>query len=334
VSGVPRRGIVAKAASRPVVKVAIAFVLFYGLVALFADFLASDLPLLLRYEGRTYVLPCLLRPPALKGLDNMTLMGRMVKGEDWGVFPPVPYGALQSRAGGRIESLAPPSARHLMGTDDRGRDVLARVIHGTRISLLVGFVAVGIYVLIGILLGATAGFYGGWLDGVVSRVVETMMSFPTFFFILVIQGLLQRSSIVQIMVVIGLTRWTDVARLVRGEVLKVKNESFVLAARAVGLGNMRILFRHVMPNCMGPVLVAASLGVAGTVLIEAALSFLGFGTPPPLPSWGEMLTQAYEHPQCWWLLVLPGCALFTTVLSYNLIGEAFRDAVDPRLMYG
>jgi peptide/nickel transport system permease protein len=260
-------------------------------------------------------------------------MDLMVKGEDWGIFPPVPYGPLQSKVEGGIEALGSPSNRHLMGTDDRGRDVLARVIHGTRISLLVGFVAVSIYVAIGILFGAVAGFYGGWMDSVISRVIETMMSFPTFFFILAIQGLLQRSSIVQIMIVIGLTRWTDVARLVRGEVLKVKNENYILAARSMGLSNVRILLRHVIPNSMGPVMVAASLGVAGTVLIEAALSFLGFGTPPPTPSWGEMLTQAYEHPQCWWLMALPGFALFSTVLAYNLIGEALRDAVDPRLMY-
>jgi peptide/nickel transport system permease protein len=328
-----RKTILGVVTSKISVRISLFFVVLYALVALFADFIASDMPLLLRYEGKTWWLPNLTHPEALQNSDNLTLMQLMVKGEDWGIFPPVPYGPLQSKVGGSIESLGAPSGRHLMGTDDRGRDVLARVVHGTRISLLVGFVAVGIYVFIGLLLGAAAGYYGGWLDGVVSRVIETMMSFPTFFFILAIQGLLQRSSIVQIMIVIGLTRWTDVARLVRGEVLKVKNENYVIAARSMGLGNARIMLRHVLPNSVGPVMVAASLGIAGTVLIEAALSFLGFGTPPPAASWGEMLTQAYEHPQCWWLMLLPGLALFTTVLSYNLIGEAVRDSVDPRLMY-
>jgi peptide/nickel transport system permease protein len=319
--------------SRLTVKLSLFVVVTYAFMALLADFVSSDLPILLRYDGKTYVFPNIFRPDELKDLDNIALMDLMVKGEDWGIFPPVPYGPLQSKVEGGIEALGSPSNRHLMGTDDRGRDVLARVVHGTRVSLLVGFVAVAIYVVIGIFFGAVAGFYGGWLDSIISRVIETMMSFPTFFFILAIQGLLQRSSIIQIMIVIGLTRWTDVARLVRGEVLKVKNENYILAARSMGLSNARILLRHVIPNSMGPVMVAASLGIAGTVLIEAALSFLGFGTPPPSPSWGEMLTQAYEHPQCWWLMVLPGFALFSTVLAYNLIGEALRDAVDPRLMY-
>ncbi|MFH1437020.1 MAG: ABC transporter permease [Pseudomonadota bacterium] len=315
------------------VKICVAVVLTYALMALFADFIASDMPILLNYEGKTYWFANLSEPKELKDLDNITLMSLMVKDEDWGIFPPVPYGPLQSKVGGDIEALGAPSARHIMGTDDRGRDVLARVVHGARISLLIGFVAVFIYVVIGIFLGAVAGYYGGWLDNVISRVIETMMSFPTFFFILIIQGLLQRSSILQIMIVIGLTRWTDVARLVRAEVLKVKNENYILAAKAMGLSSGRVLLRHVLPNSIGPVMVAASLGIAGTVLIEAALSFLGFGTPPPSPSWGEMLTQAYENPHCWWLMVMPGAALFTTVLSYNLIGEALRDSVDPRLMY-
>jgi peptide/nickel transport system permease protein len=329
-----RKSLLGVIGSRWTVRLSLFIVILYALVALLADVLASDLPILLRYDGSTYLLPCIFKAEKLRELDNIALMGLMVKGEDWGLFPPVPYGPLQSKSAGEIEALGPPSGRHLMGTDDRGRDVLARVIHGTRISLLVGFVAVVIYVLIGIFFGAVAGYYGGWLDSTISRVIETMMSFPTFFFILAIQGLLQHSSILQIMIVIGLTRWTDVARLVRGEVLKVKNESYILAARSIGLTNARILLRHVIPNAMGPVMVAASLGIAGTVLIEAALSFLGFGTPPPTPSWGEMLTQAYEHPQCWWLMAIPGFALFTTVLAYNLIGEAIRDAVDPRMMYG
>jgi len=328
-----RKSILGVILSRLTVKISMFIVIAYSFIAVFADFVASDMPILLHYEGKTYYLPNIVQPEPLRDMDNITIIGLMVKGEDWGIFPPVPYGPLQSKVGGDIEALGAPSNRHLMGTDDRGRDVIARVIHGTRVSLLVGFVAVIIYVLIGIFFGAVSGFYGGWLDSIISRIVETMMSFPTFFFILAIQGLLQRSSIVQIMIVIGLTRWTDVARLVRGEVLKVKNENYIIAARSMGLSNARILLRHVLPNSMGPVMVAASLGIAGTVLIEAALSFLGFGTPPPTPSWGEMLTQAYEHPQCWWLMVLPGFALFSTVLSYNLIGEAMRDAIDPRLMY-
>jgi peptide/nickel transport system permease protein len=314
-------------------KVATVFVVALVLVGVFADFLASDLPIYLEFEGKRYVLPMLTRPEGLEGMDNSALLDLMVENEDWAVFPPVPYHPNQSKVRGEIEALAPPSDKHVMGTDDRGRDVFARVIHGTRISLSIGFVAVSIYVLIGVFLGAVAGYRGGFTDSAVSRLIEVMMSFPTFFFILAIQGLLERTSIFQLMIVIGLTRWTDVARLVRGEILRIKNEKYVVAAQSAGLSRSRLLLRHVLPNAMGPVLVSASFGVAGSVLIEAALSFLGFGTPPPTASWGELLTQAYLHFDCWWLTVFPGLALFVTVLSYNLVGEGLRDAVDPRLLY-
>jgi peptide/nickel transport system permease protein len=314
-------------------RIAAAVVVILTLVGALADFLASDLPLYLRFEGKSYVLPMFSRPPALEGLDNSALLDLMVEGEDWALFPPVPYHPNQSKVRGEIEALAPPSVKHVMGTDDRGRDVFARVIHGTRISLSIGFVAVGIYLIIGVFLGAIAGYRGGFVDSAVTRLIEVMMSFPTFFFILAIQGLLERTSIFQLMVVIGLTRWTDVARLVRGEILRIKNEKYVVAARSAGLSRPRLLVRHILPNALGPVLVSASFGVAGSVLIEAALSFLGFGTPPPTPSWGELLTQAYLHYECWWLTVFPGLALFLTVLSYNLVGEGLRDAVDPKLLY-
>jgi peptide/nickel transport system permease protein len=302
-------------------------------VGILADLLASDLPIYLEFEGRKYWFPMFTKPRALEGLDNSALLDLMVEGEDWALFPPVPYHPNQSKVRGEIEALAPPSQKHVMGTDDRGRDVFARVIHGTRISLSIGFVAVGIYVFIGMLLGAVAGYRGGFVDSAVTRLIEVMMSFPTFFFILAIQGLLERTSIFQLMIVIGLTRWTDVARLVRGEILRIKNEKYVIAARSGGLSRMRLLVRHILPNAIGPVMVAASFGIAGSVLIEAALSFLGFGTPPPTASWGELLTQAYLHAECWWLTLFPGLALFLTVLSYNLMGEGLRDAVDPRLLY-
>jgi peptide/nickel transport system permease protein len=244
-------------------------------------------------------------------------------------MPLIPYGPLQSKADGRILPLEPPSADHWLGTDDRGRDVLARLLHGTRISLSIGLVAVALYVLIGVFLGAAAGFYGGWLDAGVSRSVEALTAFPAFFFLLVVQGLLPGGSVLQIMIVLGLTRWTDVARLVRGEVIRLRSADFVLAARALGLPPRRILVRHVLPNAMGPVLVAATFGVGGAILTESALSFLGFGTPPPTPSWGELLTQAFAHDGKWWLSLFPGLAIFVTVTAYNLVGEGIRDAVDP-----
>jgi len=301
------------------------------LVGVFADFLASDKPIWLKYGGRHYPFPNVIDYAELRPLTNDVLRQMMVDGEDWAILPLVPYGPLQSKADGEIRPLDPPSGRHWLGTDDRGRDVMARLVHGTRVSLSVGLVAVTLYVLIGVFLGAIAGFYGGWLDAGITRAIEALMAFPAFFFILIIQGLLPSASILQIMVVIGLTRWTDVARLVRGEVLRLRSAEFVLAAEALGLPPRRILFRHVMPNALGPVLVAATFGVAGAILLESALSFLGFGTPPPTASWGELLTQAFAHDGKWWLTLFPGLAIFVTVTAYNLVGEGLRDAVDPRM---
>ncbi len=308
-------------------------VLLLFVMGALADLLAADLPLFLRFEGKSYLFPNITRPAGLEGLDNSDLLDLMVEDEDWAIFPPVPYAPSQSKIRGEIEALRPPSLKHVMGTDDRGRDVFARVIHGCRLSLAIGIVSVIIYVVIGVFLGAGAAYFGGLVDASVTRLVEVMMSFPAFFFILAIQGLLERTSILQLMIIIGLTRWTDVARLVRGEILRIKNEAYIVAARSAGLSRMRLLVRHILPNAMGPVWVSASFGVAGSVLIEAALSFLGFGTPPPAPSWGELLTQAYMHTDCWWLMAFPGLALFVTVFSFNLTGEGLRDAVDPRLLY-
>ena len=293
--------------------------------------LASDKPIWLKYDGRHYAFPNVIDYPELRPLTNDALRRMMVEGEDWAILPLVPWGPLQSKADGRISPLEAPSGGHWLGTDDRGRDVLARLIHGTRVSLSVGLVAVGLYVLIGVFLGAAAGFYGGWLDAGVTRLVEALMAFPAFFFVLIIQGLLPTASILQIMIVIGLTRWTEVARLVRGEVLRLRSAEFVLAAEALGLPPRRILLRHVLPNAMGPVFVSATFGVAGAVLLESALSFLGFGTPPPTPSWGELLTQAFANEGKWWLTVFPGVMIFVTVTAYNLVGEGIRDAVDPRM---
>ena len=314
---------------------AMVLVLGFLVVALFADFLASDQPILCHLNGKTYLLPNLFRDADLQDYDNQAVLDRIEHRGGWALFPPVPYGPLQSKVRGAIRWMGPPDRNHWLGTDDRGRDVLARLIHGTRISLAIGFVAVGIYTLIGLLLGALAGYYRDTLlDRLVSRLIEVMMSFPTFFLILAIQGLLTSSSVFQLMVVIGLTRWTDVARLVRGEVMRIGTQDYITAARALGLSQARIILRHVIPNAMGPVLVTATFGVAGAVLIESSLSFLGFGTPPPTASWGELLTQAYHNGQPWWLTLFPGLALFLLVTSYNLLGETLRDAFDPHLRQG
>jgi peptide/nickel transport system permease protein len=229
------------------------------------------------------------------------------------------------------QGLQPPSWEHWFGTDDLGRSVLARMLYGARISLLVGFVAVGISTLIGICIGALAGFYGGWIDAVVMRFVDIMLCFPTFFLILAVIAFLD-PSIWNIMIVIGLTSWMGIARLVRAEFLSLRQREFVLAAKGLGASDLRLIFRHVLPNALSPVLVSATLGVAGAILTESALSFLGIGVQPPTPSWGNMLIVGKQTlGSAWWLSVFPGLAILITVLGYNLLGEGIRDALDPRL---
>lgn len=227
--------------------------------------------------------------------------------------------------------LLSPCWSYPLGTDDLGRDVLTRILFGARISLLVGFVSVGIATLIGVILGALGGFYGSWVDSVIMRFVDIMLCFPTFFLILAVIAFLE-PSIWNIMIIIGLTSWMGVARLVRAEFLSLRERDFVFAARALGALDLRIIFLHILPNAMSPVLVAATLGVAGAILTESALSFLGIGVQPPTPSWGNMLIIGKQTlGSAWWLSVFPGLAILLTVLGYNLLGEGIRDALDPRL---
>jgi peptide/nickel transport system permease protein len=227
--------------------------------------------------------------------------------------------------------LKPPSLQHYLGTDQLGRDVFSRMLLGSRISLSVGFVAVTISILIGILIGALAGYYGGWVDTFLMRFVDTMLCFPSFFLILTVVALLG-PSIFNIMVVIGITSWMGTSRFVRAEFLSLRERDFTQAARALGVKDFRIIFRHILPNALAPVFVTATLSVASAILIEAGLSFLGFGVQPPAPSWGNILTEGRTYIfDAWWLTVFPGLAILITVLSFNLLGEGLRDALDPRL---
>lgn len=229
------------------------------------------------------------------------------------------------------EVLAQPSRAHLFGTDQLGRDVLSRIIWGAGISLKVGFVATGFSLLIGVILGALAGYYGRWVDAVIMRFVDIMLCFPAFFLILAVIAILE-PSIWNIMIVIGLTGWMGITRLVRADFISLRERDFVQAARAIGAGDLRIIFRHILPNAMASVLVAATLGVAGAILTESALSFLGIGVQPPTPSWGNILTAGKNNIDiAWWLSLYPGLAILITVLGYNLLGEGIRDSLDPRL---
>jgi len=225
----------------------------------------------------------------------------------------------------------PPSGAHWFGTDQLGRDVLSRMLFGARISMAVGFISVGIAVVVGTLIGTLAAYYGRRVDEILMRFVDLMLNFPRFFLLLTLIALL-RPSIWVIMAVIGLTGWMGLARLVRGEILSLREREFVQGARALGVPDSRIMFRHILPNALVPVLVSATLGVAGAILAESGLSFLGLGVQPPTPSWGNILIDGKANIEiAWWLSVFPGLAILVTVLAYNLLGEGLRDALDPRL---
>ncbi len=243
------------------------------------------------------------------------------------LLAPYDYAALDY-----LRALEPPSSEHPLGTDELGRDVLSRMIYGARISLQVGFVAAGLASLIGVALGAVAGYFGGRVDAMIMRLVDIMLCFPTFFLILAVIAFVEDPNIYIIMAVIGVTSWMGICRLVRAEFMALKQRDFMVAAEGLGVTPLRIIIRHGMPNALAPVFVAFILGVAGAILTESSLSYLGLGVRPPDPSWGNMLTQGKATIEvAWWLSVFPGCAILVTVLGYNLLGEGLRDVLDPRL---
>jgi peptide/nickel transport system permease protein len=245
------------------------------------------------------------------------------------LMPPIPYSPNESSP----DQFAPPSSKHWCGTDYTGRDIAARMVHGARTSLSIGFVAVSIALLVGVSVGGLAGYYRGWLDIGICRFIEILDCFPPLLLILVVIGVFDsQNNMFVIMAVIGLTSWTGLARLVRGEFLRLVGQPFPQAAKALGAGDAHIIVRHLLPNALGPILVSATFGVASAILIESSLSFLGFGMQAPTPSWGDILSDARIYIDfAWWLAFFPGLAILITIMSYNFVGEALRDAVDPRL---
>ena len=303
----------------------------FFLIAIFADFLANDKPLLCSHKGN-------FTSPVIK--EYFVDMG-IVKWEkeflniewkdldyDFAIWPLVPF--LPSNIDFTSRFAPPGKNNHLLGTDQLGRDVLSGIIHGFRISLIIGFVVMSIASIIGIILGALAGYYGGWVDITIQRLIELMMTMPTFFLILTIVAFYPGGGILVIMVVIGLTSWTGIARYIRGEFLKTRNQDYVSASIAMGNSETRTIFRHILPNAIAPVLVAVAFGVASAILTESSMSFLGI-TPANSFTWGTILAVARGATYAWWLALFPGLAIFITVTVYNLVGEGLRDALDPKL---
>ncbi|MCP4007140.1 MAG: ABC transporter permease [bacterium] len=311
-------------------------VIAMGVVALSADFIANEKPYYIEVEGEGYF-PAFIDYGVWLGLRNWPRpllnadFKRLAEKSQSVIFAPIPYSP--ERVDIRGEVFANPSAEHLLGTDRLGRDVAAGLIHGTRISLTIGLVVVAIQATIGILLGGLAGYYGGWVDIAISRFIEMMLGIPTFFILITVAAIFP-PSIFLIMVILGVTGWTGIARYIRSEFLRVRAMEFVEAARSLGSTDARVMFRHILPNAIAPVLVAMAFGVAGAIMAESSLSFLGIGVPAHVVTWGSILAEARANTFAWWLAVFPGLAIFVTVTAYNLLGDGLRDAMDPRVTGG
>jgi peptide/nickel transport system permease protein len=326
---------------------ALVYVGWMALVALFSPAIAGTKPIVCGYKGNIYF-PALgyfhmrwensifrrdrfrdVYPANLKSKDP----------DSWAIWPLVYQdprrrvrdGEWPGQPANPTQAAGRPNQFNWFGTNRAGVDVFAQMVHGTRTALLVGFVSMGIASLIGIIVGGFAGYLGGWVDMLLSRVIEVVMCIPSLVLILALLAVLTKPTIWHLMAVLGCTNWTSIARLTRGEFIRIREADFVSAARALGVGQLAIMYRHIFRNAMAPVLVPISFGIASAIIIESALSFLGFGAPPPNPSWGTLLNDGRNSMQMWWLIVFPGIAIFVTVLAYNLIGEGLQEATDPRL---
>jgi peptide/nickel transport system permease protein len=333
---------------RKLATLAFCFVCFLALVAIFSPAIAGTRPIVCKYKGHLYF-PCLyyFNPKWENPIfDQDRFRKRYPKNltekdpDSWAIWPLVyqdPYRRIRKDewpGQPASESYAPPNHLNWFGTTQPGVDVFTQMVHGARIALLVGFVSMGIASIIGITVGALAGFLGGWVDILLSRFIELVMCIPSLVLILSLIAIMDKVTIWHLMAVIGITSWTGIARLTRGEFLKLKQMEYVTAARALGAGQTRIMFRHILRNALAPVLVPVTFGIAAAILIESGLSFLGFGAAPPNPSWGTLLNAGRANLQMWWLTLFPGAAIFLAVLAYNLIGEGLQEATDPRLREG
>jgi peptide/nickel transport system permease protein len=327
--------------------VALAYVLFMAVAALSSPAIVGTKPIVCRYKGSIYF-------PALGYFNRSWENPIFVKDrfryvyptnlyekdpESWAIWPLVyqdPYRRVREnewpdQPANPMQNQGSPNRFNLFGTNKSGVDVFAQLVHGTRTALVVGFVSMGIAAAIGISIGAAAGYLGGWVDMLLSRMIEVVMCIPSLVLVLALIAVLEKPTIWHLMAVLGSTSWTSIARLTRGEFIRLRVTDFVTAARAIGAGRIRIMFQHIFRNALAPVLVPITFGIASAILTESALSFLGFGAPPPNPSWGTLLNAGRSNMQMWWLIVFPGTAIFLTVLSYNLIGEGLQEATDPRL---
>jgi peptide/nickel transport system permease protein len=332
---------------RKLAMLALAYVVFMILVAAFSPAIAGTKPIICKYKGHIYF-PCLgyfyrgwenpiFRTDHFRNVYAGTLQQK--DPDSWAIWPLVyqdPYrrvraGEWPEKPSNPARDAGHPSRLNWFGTNRAGVDVFAQMVHGTRTAMLVGFVSMGVAAVIGITLGALAGYFGGWTDMLLSRLIEFVMCIPALVLILALIAVLERPTIWHLMAVLGLTMWTSIARLMRGEFIRLREADFVTAARALGVSRFGIMFRHIFRNGLAPVLVPITFGIASAILIESALSFLGFGAPPPNPSWGALLEAGRDNLHMWWLIVFPGVAIFLTVLAYNLIGEGLQEATDPRL---
>lgn len=325
---------------------ALVYVVFLALVAICSPMIAGVKPIVCQYKGHIYF-PCMgyFNPrwenPVFFQDDIVRAYPSRLKEMDpksWAVYPLIyndtKYRVREGDKPGRPENPygthGHPSLQNPCGTNVYGYDVFSMLVHGTRTALLVGFVSTGLAALIGITLGALAGYFGGWIDIIISRFIEVVLCVPTLILILAAVAIIQKPSIWYVMAIIGITSWPGIARLTRGEFIKLKQSEYVSAARSLGASQFRIIFRHILPNALAPVLVPITFSIAAAILIESSLSFLGISTSSSSISWGTILNDGHRNLAMWWLTFFPGTLIFMTVLAYNLIGEALQEATDPR----